>query len=888
MPKIPTFEARGSIEQLAGTTSNIQLSLNNTLANALAPVTKAVVSHKIKENDLQNRTEALRLENDFNIVDEFGMLGNVNDFDYASLQTNLTKLYTDAYSGKIPSANLDAIINDIPSVVQGFQANKDIYDNPSFAYTELNKGENSSVYPDLKVEQRTKLINKVETMMAQPMQKEFANVVFSLQDKGTEQPFDFDFAKKILPIETYNELKTTYDIAKINAEDVRLIRTSSLSEANELIESKKYSTDLYVGSADRITQAKLKEGLINARDNTIKEMETDPVKLQIDSNPEITELFNDYVNETDNPEIKISNLKIFTNAIIKDQKKRGIKNNFKILTKEEATNIKNNFLDTTITAEDKLKLIEQLKVMYGNENMGMIVNHLQDEKTSDTILMAIATDSPELAKDLFNSSNLAELKTLADQKKTGQVTTLQTLIAKKTEDFGQVLYSQGEGSESKAAKMLRINEALLKVALVRMNKNVSAEDAVESAANDFLNDYVLNDNLTLLIPKIINKVPVPVAAVQNKNEAILIGVKDTSPGNYLDRFMGADGYMHYADSLNIPNLTEEQVKKRIGFTIRNYSKWINNSDMTGAVLYADFGGSAGLQPIENSDGQRIEYYFTKLPNQDPTINDTISVYPVTGDELPLIPDPFPDDYMNPYDDYFKYDESLIDKTIDDGKKNSKFSLKDFSIISEVKADMVTLQDKALANPDLKKRIKKFEGVGSKGLNTPYQLEYTVDGKKIKEDFYTVGYGHKLPKDAEIREYSDEEINNFFQEDLKIATERVNKLGELNKINLNKIDQDAYDILVEMALNMGSNPNAKPGEKKGLFGFTKTLEAIKNGEYELASNHMLYNFEGKNYKDISKKIGKTDWYKQVKENRAKTLQKLMASLEKKSQLTNESP
>ena len=222
------------------------------------------------------------------------------------------------------------------------------------------------------------------------------------------------------------------------------------------------------------------------------------------------------------------------------------------------------------------------------------------------------------------------------------------------------------------------------------------------------------------------------------------------------------------------------------------------------------------------------------------------------------------------------------------KKNSKFSLKDFSIISEVKADMVTLQDKALANPDLKKRIKKFEGVGSKGLNTPYQLEYTVDGKKIKEDFYTVGHGHKLPKDAEIREYSDEEINNFFQEDLKIATERVNKLGELNKINLNKIDQDAYDILVEMALNMGSNPNAKPGEKKGLFGFTKTLEAIKNGEYELASNHMLYNFEGKNYKDISKKIGKTDWYKQVKENRAKTLQKLMASLEKKSQLTNESP
>jgi hypothetical protein len=135
--------------------------------------------------------------------------------------------------------------------------------------------------------------------------------------------------------------------------------------------------------------------LIKVRDDTEKQMLEDPVKLQIDSNLEIAKLFNDYVNETDNPEIKISNLKIFTNAIIEDQKKREIERaNLKILTKEEATNIKNNFLKTSITSEDKLKLIEQLKVMYGDENMGMIVNHLQDEKTPETILMAISTDSP--------------------------------------------------------------------------------------------------------------------------------------------------------------------------------------------------------------------------------------------------------------------------------------------------------------------------------------------------------------------------------------------------------------------------------------------------------------------------------------------------------------
>ena len=65
MPKIPTFTAKGSIEQLAGTTSNIKLGLNNTLAGALAPITEAVVNFKIKENEVQNKTEALKLKNDY-------------------------------------------------------------------------------------------------------------------------------------------------------------------------------------------------------------------------------------------------------------------------------------------------------------------------------------------------------------------------------------------------------------------------------------------------------------------------------------------------------------------------------------------------------------------------------------------------------------------------------------------------------------------------------------------------------------------------------------------------------------------------------------------------------------------------------------------------------
>ena len=55
MPKIPTFTAEGSIEQLQGSTTTPQINLNSTLATALAPATKMLVDQKIKESNAQNQ-----------------------------------------------------------------------------------------------------------------------------------------------------------------------------------------------------------------------------------------------------------------------------------------------------------------------------------------------------------------------------------------------------------------------------------------------------------------------------------------------------------------------------------------------------------------------------------------------------------------------------------------------------------------------------------------------------------------------------------------------------------------------------------------------------------------------------------------------------------------
>ena len=64
MPRIPTFTAEGSpTVEVGAVKSNIQIPLSQTIGTALAPFTKAIVDYQVKEKGIENKTEALELEN---------------------------------------------------------------------------------------------------------------------------------------------------------------------------------------------------------------------------------------------------------------------------------------------------------------------------------------------------------------------------------------------------------------------------------------------------------------------------------------------------------------------------------------------------------------------------------------------------------------------------------------------------------------------------------------------------------------------------------------------------------------------------------------------------------------------------------------------------------
>ena len=120
---------------------------------------------------------------------------------------------------------------------------------------------------------------------------------------------------------------------------------------------------------------------------------------------------------------------------------------------------------------------------------------------------------------------------------------------------------------------------------------------------------------------------------------------------------------------------------------------------------------------------------------------------------------------------------------------------------------------------LKERIKKHEGYKLE----PYQLSYkTKDGKKVKEDFLTGGYGHKLGKD-EVAPTTKEGWDEIFEKDFAEALKQAEHF-----IDKDKIKFEAFTIIIEMAYQMGSR----------VHNFKKLKKALEENNYVEAADQMM--------------------------------------------------
>ena len=642
MPQIPTFTSQARLTTEVGSVkSNLQVPLSQTLAGALQPVTNLIVEKQIQENEIQNKTQALKLENEYNIAmknvtqeiitnpdygdnqetaqtyykeqaklnrEKYGsqadnnfiktmfvnnsllldqkfsnklskdvsknvlmnqelqvnikrneiisnaLLADNSEFNREIVETDLENLYYSNYFKKIPTALYNQLINNIPNEVYGFEITKGLSSNPEETYTKLL---DKNSYPNLDAEARDDFITKAKLILTNPLKQKLNNVIFGLQYEGRAEKIDLPFIKSVLKTEDFNNFQNEYNIARDNAEDVKTINTLPSSEVNDFIRNKKYTENDYVGPADIITQQKLLTGLEKTADNRNKLMISDPAGFINATNPKIKELFDNFLNSGENFEAQIQNRQIYNSAVVAEQLKMSGKTAvLKVATKQEIKNIQAAFSDKNTKAEKKIELIQQLKTLHGPEHMIMIARHLQDEGASEQMLMAISTNSTSLSADLFSSSSTKELIELTKINE-AEASTILSLIGDKTEDYQLVVSSQGETIESTAEHNLQVNKGIYKSVLLRIAKGETIQDAVESASQDFLNDFIVNDEKTMFTPVDVMGVPVPLQASDLKRQGIIDAIKFT---DVLDRFMGEDGYAHLAAMTNGENLTEEQIR----------------------------------------------------------------------------------------------------------------------------------------------------------------------------------------------------------------------------------------------------------------------------------------------------------------------------------------
>ena len=905
MPKIPTFTAEGSITQLEGTTTNIQMGLNNNIASALAPITKTIVEQKVKENALQNQTEALKLENDFitdmqsvtqtiktdekyatnkeaaniylkeksdqfikkyrslatngNVQDKFSnyalaetqkaifktdtyisqqIVSSLNNeyvkakenllktayidggIDKETLPADLTKLAIDTFSSQVSPVALKKLVDSIPAEIQLYDGLADVQQKPRSTFFLLK--DNKDYLPDLTYEQRQDLESKAVTILRQPLINSWNNVL-AASAAGKDVPFfDMELAKEILPPMQVEQMQQKKYIIDTTVDNKKILFSAPNKDLENILAGFK---------EEAITIAGEKEGQL-----IIQEYETalvtrstalnnDPVKFIYSTNSKIEEL-NVQLNALEG-EAQSQLKSEITEELINAQIALGVpEHKQRVMTTQEATNFVETYkLKSQENAAESQAMLASLRDNFG-EFDSKALQELQAAGLPFTAVFAMTLANDIEAEKFFSFDNKIEQDKLKDWGKKNDIkfSDIEAEIATNSDlqEFENIIRRNNNIDSSQAISLMdNMQNVMAYYALNEMYTNTKFDqaDAVESATNMFLKNFQIEE--TYFIPlkydgKDLTEFGTTAGAVKDKAELI----KDY----YLEDFNAVA--FKSTDPFN-QGVSEQELSDKHKRMMRMHGEWRNKGDGTGLVFGVVLDGGQ-FATVVNTDGKELSFNF----------NDTSYTLPGTDMQMDIkklrvtdVPTEYEIGQIKGYTGFtINEGEAMVDKKI---INNTSFSDK-----------LVT-------------RIKDNEGIGKQGLNTPYQLEYTVNGKKVKEDFYTVGHGHKLPKGAEIREYSNEEIENFFKEDMKAADKSVKKL-----IKVASTDREAYEILVEMAFQMGG---------EGLAGFKKTIAAINKGDYEEASKHMLYNY---NANGTIK--GKTLWHQQTGK-RAKRLSNLMAQI-----------
>ena len=249
MAKIPTFTSQGELTTQTGSVqSNIQMGLDQNLASALSPITKKIVDYKVKEKNVQNKTEALELENQA-IVELNGYVqeaSNYKDADAANQYLmEKSKILRTKYANKASNSNVKTLFS-----------NNYLLEEQKKVYAVDN-----AVHKNL-INSRLLLSNaKEERVLSDALYSEDNTLALSTLETDLTAIYKSDFDDGIINIAEYES------------------RVADIPNKIDYFKAKKDSINDPVGTFEKLSKGEYENLTIKTRENLLKEIRLEAVPI---------------------------------------------------------------------------------------------------------------------------------------------------------------------------------------------------------------------------------------------------------------------------------------------------------------------------------------------------------------------------------------------------------------------------------------------------------------------------------------------------------------------------------------------------------------------------------------------------------------------------------
>ena len=849
MPKIPTFTAKGSIEQFAGTTKTPQISLTSTLPTALAPATKMLVNQKIQETNAQNQAEALKLENNFitdfikvsetintdevmsvnkdvankylkdqsnNLINKYKSLATNNNVGIkfenyalaetqktifrtdtqisknilknlfagydkqkelllitadtdesgmakATLKSDLEKLTKDTFTSQVSAPELKIMLDSIPAEIDLMDGNKDVIQQPRKTFYSLK---DKNYLPNLTFEQRQKLKEKAITIIRPQITTEWKNYTASVM-AGKEPPaFDMKLATEIMTKPVADKMLQEESIIKDTVINNNLILTSPAKDLNELYkniidESYEFNTELEGQALETHYQTILKK-----REDGINK---DPINFILQTNnSNIEELKGTSVGagpvfSTEAEALAISQKNIeLASALADEQTKLGIpESQHRFMTNEQATGFVNSYI--ALAEQSDEKGMQNLMLSLGNDYgvfESKVIAQLKTSGLPEGAEIALSLGNSELAIEALSLDTKKEKEELKSflKRETDNETKfddISIMISEEMKEFEAILRKNVPlDSSATLPEMEKLIDFLTYAAINRMyGKDMNAENAAESAANTFLNNFHLED--TYFIPKIYDGQDI---------SASVDGIIDKA--NVLK-----DYYLPEFNAVAFKSATERDealLTNKMKSQMQTNGQWRNTPDGEGLVFGIVL-ANGSFAPVVNEKGEELAFKF----------NDTTYNIPGTSEN---------------FDINLKYNEDLENV---------------YAMGGAIKVDLDPVAVK-------KTSIMTNESIVN-DWGTLYQT--TNDPKKNKRALKAINKNYKIPNEAKN---SIEKIVPIFEGDKNLSKQELieyaNAIGQIESGYKTKIQigggpaRSYWQVEPTTALDLLNNSSAIFGPK----------------------------------------------------------------------------